>query len=164
MGLITWISKGLEKRLIDYTYPVGSIFQSTSPTNPSEYFGGTWEPFAEGRVLIGAGTGNDGTTSMSFTASSEGGKYKHQHQYGLLHGEYYGLVSNTISVLNTNENGDSEWVPTHSASYQAQSTFNSTTSNQRRTINADQYACYVKTGLADNAMPYITAYMWKRVS
>lgn len=101
---------------------------------------------------------------MSFTANSKGGKYKHQHQYGLLHGEYYGLVSNTISVLNTNENGDSEWVPTHSASYQAQSTFNSTTSNQRRTTNADQYACYVKTGLADNAMPYITVYMWRRVS
>lgn len=108
--------------------------------------------------------GDEFPKCMSFTANSTGGKYKHQHQYGLLHGEYYGLVSNTISVLNTDEKGDSEWVPTHSASYQSQSTFNSTPSNQRNTINADQYACYVKTGLADNAMPYITVYRWRRIS
>lgn len=101
---------------------------------------------------------------MSFTTGSTGGKYKHQHKYGLQHGEYYGLVSSTIAVLNTSENGDEEWVPTHSASYQAQSTFNSTPSSERKTINADQYACYVKTGISDNSMPYITVYMWKRVS
>lgn len=72
---------------------------------------------------------------MSFTANSTGGKYKHQHQYGLLHGEYYGLVSNTISVLNTNENGDSEWVPTHSESYQAQSTFKTLSSQAKVKVN-----------------------------
>lgn len=77
MGLITWMSKGVQKRLVDYTHPVGTIYESTSPTNPSELFGGTWEPFAEGRVLIGAGQGDDGTTSMSFTAGSTGGKYQH---------------------------------------------------------------------------------------
>ena len=101
---------------------------------------------------------------MTFATKSTGGKYKHQHEYGLLHGEYYGLVSSTISVLNTNENGDSEWTPTHNAYYQATNSFNATTSTQKTTVNSDQYACYVKTGLADNAMPYTTVYMWKRIS
>lgn len=78
MGLITWISKGVQKRLVDYTHPVGTIYESTSPTNPSELFGGTWKAFAPGRVLIGAGQGNDGTTSMSFTANGEYGSYEHE--------------------------------------------------------------------------------------
>lgn len=78
MGLITWMSKGVQKRLVDYTHPVGTIYESTSPTNPSELFGGTWEAFAPGRVLIGAGQGNDGITSMSFTANGEYGSYEHE--------------------------------------------------------------------------------------
>ena len=57
-------------------FPVGSIYITTTNTNPSTFLGGTWTQFAQGRTLIGVGTGNDGTTSMSFTASSSGGKYK----------------------------------------------------------------------------------------
>lgn len=77
MALFKFKSKGKTRQLVDLIYPVGTIYESTSSTNPGTLFGGTWETFAPGRVLIGAGQGNDGTTSMSFTAGSTGGNYKH---------------------------------------------------------------------------------------
>lgn len=150
MGLITWISKGLEKRLIDYTYPVGSIFQSTSPTNPSEYFGGTWEPFAEGRVLIGAGTGNDGTTSMSFTAGSTGGLYQvpltidnipdHRHDQF----QYYDGQTPTTQDYRCNS---AVW------SYAAKESYST-----GDITNKD------KTTPHSNVQPYYVIYRWRRVS
>lgn len=60
-------------------YPVGSVYISISSNfNPNTSFGGTWERFGQGRTLIGEGTGNDGSTSMTFTANSTGGEYKHK--------------------------------------------------------------------------------------
>lgn len=78
MALFQFKSKGVTRKLVDLVYPVGSLYFSTNSTNPSTLFGGTWQPYAQGRCLIGAGQGNDGTTSMSFTTGTTGGEYKHK--------------------------------------------------------------------------------------
>lgn len=158
MSLFRFKSKGKIRQLVDLVYPVGSIYISTASTNPGTLFGGTWEAFAPGRVLIGAGQGNDGTTSMSFTANSTGGKYKHQHDYGLQFREYYGLIGSKILV----QNGD-DWANPTNAGYQVSETF-SKTSHEKETTNADVYVSYGKTKIADNIIPYFSVYMWKRIS
>lgn len=39
---------------VDLIYPIGSIYMSVNSTNPSNYFGGTWEQLKD-RFLLGAG-------------------------------------------------------------------------------------------------------------
>lgn len=58
-------------------FPVGAVYITYDKKNPGTFLGGTWEQFGQGRTLVGEGTGNDGSTSMSFTAASEGGEYRH---------------------------------------------------------------------------------------
>jgi hypothetical protein len=59
------------KEIRDLIYPIGSIYLSVNPTNPSSLFGGTWVQVSEGRALFGAGsittTYNVNGTSTDFT-------------------------------------------------------------------------------------------------
>lgn len=58
-------------------YPIGSVKITYDNVNPSTNMGGTWVQFGQGRTLVGQGTGNDGSTSMTFGAGQTGGEYKH---------------------------------------------------------------------------------------
>ena len=60
---------------LNAVFPVNSIFATYDAVNPGTRLGGTWVQFSQGRVLIGQGTGNDGSTSMTFGAGSAGGLY-----------------------------------------------------------------------------------------
>lgn len=57
------------KQKLDNVYPVGSIYMSTNNVNPSTIFGGVWEKFGQGRVLVGAGE-SEGRT---YNAGDTGG-------------------------------------------------------------------------------------------
>lgn len=64
---------------LDKAYPVGSIYMSVNSANPSTFFGGTWEAFGQGRVLIGAGEGTDANSvKKTFTGGATGGEYEHK--------------------------------------------------------------------------------------
>lgn len=55
-------------------YPIGSIYMSIQGTNPSVFFGGTWERIAKGKTLVGVDE-ND----SDFNASSKtGGEKEHK--------------------------------------------------------------------------------------
>lgn len=51
----------LKKLMLDVAYPVGSIYITTTDTDPAITLGGKWKSFGEGKTLIGAGT-NEGYT------------------------------------------------------------------------------------------------------
>ena len=83
----TWAdAKMSTKELVDILYPVGHIYMSTNSANPGTLFPGTtWEAYAQGRVLIGAGTGTDSRSEKkTFAAGSTGGEYNHQLTVGEL--------------------------------------------------------------------------------
>ena len=61
-----------QNRFLNKTYPVGSIYISTSSTNPSSLFGGTWTSYGAGRTLVGVGSnGETNYTSAGLTGGNE---------------------------------------------------------------------------------------------
>lgn len=76
------------KTLLDWTHPVGSIYQSTVSTNPAELFGGTWEQLS-GRFLIAA--------NSTYAVGSTGGEASHTLTVAEIPSHEGHLVSNNYS-------------------------------------------------------------------
>lgn len=66
-------------------YPVGAVYVSTSSTNPSSLFGGSWSAIGEGRVLqaiTSGSTGDAGSSSKTVTINvTSNGSHSHNHQW-----------------------------------------------------------------------------------
>ena len=152
------------KNILDnYVYPVGSIYtNATNATNPGTLLGfGTWSPFGEGRVAVGAGTGGGAT----YTAESTGGSkdaivVSHTHTFSgttdnpgdHVHYQYgpFGGGGNPGGSLNTsNPGGKTE--PTTAAG------------NHTHTVSGT-IGSSGSSGTNANLQPYVVVYMWKRIS
>lgn len=62
--------KGMLSELIEILYPIGCIYTSTQPTNPTDLFGGTWIQIKDTFLL---------TAGDIYTAGSTGGNATHTH-------------------------------------------------------------------------------------
>lgn len=106
------VSGGIIQSLGKLLYPVGAIYITYGNTNPGTFLGGTWEQFGQGRVLIGQGTGNDGSTSMSFTAGATIGKYKHTLSHSEIGRHNYGaLLKQNGNEIGVHDHSESEATP-----------------------------------------------------
>ena len=134
-------------------YPVGSVYITYNNVNPGTFLGGTWERFGQGRTLVGEGTGNDGSTSMSFTPNSSDGKYKNTHY----HVTSFGWDMNSFYAGKPDgaKNGDynrtsvipNGYIINAGSSQTSQSRLNWT---DDRTIS--------------NVQPYIVVFFWRRTA
>lgn len=98
--------------LLNKIYPVGSVYITYNNNNPGNFLGGTWEQFGQGRTLIGQGTGNDGSTSMSFTAGATIGKYKHTLSHSEIGRHNYGaLLKQNGNEIGIHDHSESEATP-----------------------------------------------------
>jgi len=129
-------------------YPVGSIYISTSSTNPNSFFGGTWASYGQGRVLVGKAT--SGTFA---TAGATGGAETHtltvaqmpSHTH-IQDPHAHNLSSSDAGAMNgTVRPGDN--VNTISTSQ--------TTATNQNTGGGEAH---------NNLQPYIVVYMWRRTA
>jgi len=136
-------------------YPVGSLYSSTSATNPGTSLGfGTWTAFGAGRVMIGAGTGGGGT----YTAGATGGSkdavvVSHTHTAtvtdpGHFHSE---TAYNQPGIGNAGGGGARVNVV---ASNTGTKTTGITVANSTEGSN----------GTDANLQPYVVVYMWERTA
>ena len=156
-------------KLLSKIYPVGAVYITYNNNNPGKFLGGTWVRFGEGRTLIGEGTGNDGSTSMSFTAASEGGNYKHYHAIQVGYTIMYGDVTNgdeskAIMVAKLADN--SGWAEAvKDAGYGDTTKFNTGTEYSFKYGNTAQARSSTgTTSKSSSIQPYITVYFWRRTA
>ena len=160
-------------------YPVGSIYMSTVSTNPATLFGfGTWEAMPAGRVLLAQGKSDWGTT---YEAGSSGGEATHQLTVGELPSHGHTASTDTININGGFRLDGTEIGGTTSASgvFSIGSSFTPSKghgssgggSNVGRNINFNSTHSHkitinnVGEGQShNNIQPYLTVYMWKRVS
>ena len=68
----------ITKTIFNHIYRIGYIIETTENENPGTIYGGTWEAYGQGRVLVGAGTGTDANGNQkTFEAGDVGGEYTH---------------------------------------------------------------------------------------
>lgn len=118
-------------------YPVGSIYTSVVATNPSTFFGGQWNPFGQGKVMIGV----DSTDTDFDTVGNTGGAKTHT----LITDE---IPSHTHSMSIENASGTGSTGSSNGAS--SFSTVNTSATGGGQAHN--------------NLQPYVVVYMWKRVA
>ena len=143
---------------INSIYPIGSVYISLTETNPGTYLKGIWEQFGQGRTLIGEGTGDDGSNTMSFEAGSTGGNYEHNHTYGIKLNDYYSNISN----LNL-RNSDGSWQGGVNDGSRNGYVNNGCQAGNNE-VNSHVYKIEANTSNSKTMHPYITVYFWKRVN
>ena len=127
-------------------YPVGSIYITTNNQNPSEYLGGEWESFGEGRTIVGAGTGTDeNNVQKVFEIEQTGGEYEHK----LIVAEMPSHTHQLTKATGAGSLTGNAVVPPHNG------------------ISAGATVGPAPTGgdqPHNNVQPYIVTYMWKRIA
>jgi hypothetical protein len=144
-------------------YPVGSIYtNATSSTNAGTLLGfGTWTAFGAGRVPVGF----DSSNALFDTAEETGGSanaivVSHTHtatssvtDAGHTH------LSNAVGLVNTNIN----WTGAGGSFYNNTNNTNTASATTGITV-ATSISTEGSSATNANYQPYITVYMWKRVS
>lgn len=135
--------------ILDYIYPVGSIYMSTASTSPATLFGGTWTQL-QGRFLVGVGSDYD--------VGDTGGEAEHT------------LTDSELPV----ETGSVIVRPWGSGAMVYSPTGNFNTENGESTTNASSGGSSVASrklsysfggGQAHNNLPpYLAVYMWERTA
>ena len=138
-----------ESKIYNAIYPVGSIYMSVNNTDPSTLFGGTWVAWGAGRVPVGVDTADTdfdtaeetgGSKTVTLTAA-QSGVPAHTHQTAPMWAAASGAgTHNVVTGYPTTDKAGS-----YDVSIEA---------------NTAQNASQAHT----NLQPYITCFMWKRVS
>lgn len=145
-----WVVEG-----IDNFYPIGSIYQSTEPTNPATFMGGVWERFGNGRVLVGVDEADADFNSANKTSGSK----EHRHDSGTYEAMIGSVGGDTGSLGFQAGNKNEERLKNSTATYRVSGT------NIHSGRNFNHFTEVV--GHSDDSSslpPYVTIYRWCRTA
>lgn len=146
----------LTNNLINLIYPVGSIYMSVNNVSPASFLGGTWEAIRD-RFLLAAGSSySAGSTGGAATVTTAGTVNGHTLTVNEMpshsHTNYYAGGSGVSWGYNYSSSGG-----TISSATAASGGIGNTGGGQAHS--------HTFTGSSINNMPpYLTVYIWKRIS
>ena len=176
-----------KKEIINEIYPVGSIYMSTEDDTVEKVqtkFGGKWEKYAQGRTLIGEGTGTDSNGLVqTFKANDSGGSMSKSGNYtpsGSI-SNYSGKSGDTaLSIEQTpaglarvTYNSSNNWSLGVWASYgngytvtmKDQAGYGSYGSGHNHTRNHSHTFTGTKSSISVAGLdPYVVTYMYRKIS
>ena len=150
-------------------HPVGSIYWSFDPTDPSLLFGGVWEQirdrfiYAVGSKVVNTTGGEEShtltTTEIPAHSHTGGTNYAGDHSHSLTKNIFMAGGSEVLylndrnfdGILATDNAANGQWMG---------STYISTNGNHAHTVSLNNTG---GSGSHNNMPPYICAYCWKRV-
>lgn len=150
-------------------YPVGSIYMSTDATSPASLYGGTWEQIKD-RFLLGAGDtySNGGTGGESSVTLATSQIPAHNHTANKMTGSLnvrgqddaglYGSTSTASGVFSANKWSSNAYVVSRASGTQSNVVYGFSFSATPTINNTGGGSSH------NNMPPYLTVYMWKRVS
>lgn len=144
--------------IIDIIYPIGSIYLTINSQNPSEIIGGKWELWGEGKTIVGVDTSQ---TEFDHVEKTGGEKNhllsihetpSHTHAlepngsaYSFAWGSNKGNVYVNVNAIGGASPSGTNYLYTHQGEW-------------------NQTGASGSTQPHNNLQPYITCYMWKRIS
>lgn len=165
--------------LLNKIYPIGSIYMSVNSTNPSTLFGGTWEQFAQGRVLLGIGSnGETDYTTAEQTGGSENSVASHTHTQQ--EHSHIQQAHNHRLLSNNKTDGNANGLGANNKIYGVSGVWQNSPPDPVYYINDKSGHALLGTAspkiisttavnnstgeVGGNRMPFITCYIWKRTA
>lgn len=142
-------------------YPIGSIYTTVENINPSDYFGGIWERFANGRCLVGVNEDD----RLFQDPLQTGGDVSHRHNFKIGLGWYYGAAIGERpedSNAGAYKYSTGTYDPWTVEDYDTTARRNNGVDKGNSTISATVSSAVGDTTTSNNYQPYITVYFWRR--
>lgn len=156
--MVAYLDEGgarhLVRKVLDRIQPVGSLYFSTANTSPASLFGGTWERYAQGRVMVSASD-----TDEDFTVGKVGGEKTSPIDLTKLYALWADRGNDFIA--------DVEPIPGNNTVWRA--TVKSQTLNHYATTDISNGGVRVILPAGDNRrvsaiQPYVAVYVWRRTA
>lgn len=139
------------------TYPIGSVYMSTSSTSPATLFGGSWSNITD-RFLVGAGS--------SYGAGSTGGSSTHVHSTGEHTITTNEMPSHTHWAGRSNQGGGrTDWGLTGGGAHGGNVLLNPGNGSCDTGYSGSNWSHnHGNTGSSSTIPPYYAVYIWVRTA
>lgn len=156
--MVAYLDEGgaryLVRKVLDLIQPIGSLYFSTNSTSPASLFGGSWERYAQGRVMVSASD-----TDKDFTVGKTGGEKTSPVDLTKLYALWSNRGNDFIADVETIPGDNTVW----------RATVKSQTLNHYATTDISNGGVRIilpegETRRVSVIQPYVAVYVWRRTA